>query len=367
MKAIVIGAGVIGASVSYRLAQSGVAVTVLEANRVGGGTSGVSFAWTNSSNKPPRAYHDLNIAGMKAHAALKTEFGASPWLHESGCIEWAGNAADKAELDRKVARLKSWDYSAEWITRTRLRELEPDINPNLANDAPIAFYPQDGWLDPVVYANAMIRAAQDHGATLRCGVRVTNIDSRNGKVIGVRAADGTRFVADMVVNCTGRWADGNFAEVGFQIPLASTIGFLVFTPPVASNVSHPLLAPVASIRPDGAGRLMLRRDEVDDVTTFDMTPTTTMPQTLEVMRYATEVLPCLAVVAPEAVRITVRPIPKDGFPAVGALPRIEGYYVVITHSGVTLSPFLGQAVADEIARGKTRPELETFRPSRFFN
>ena len=49
MKTIVIGAGVMGASVAYRLAQAGAIVTVLEAARVGGGTSGISFAWTNAN------------------------------------------------------------------------------------------------------------------------------------------------------------------------------------------------------------------------------------------------------------------------------------------------------------------------------
>jgi len=73
IRTIVIGAGVMGASVAYRLAQAGASVTVLEATRIGGGTSGISFAWTNAHKKPPKPYHDLNVAGMKAHAALAEE------------------------------------------------------------------------------------------------------------------------------------------------------------------------------------------------------------------------------------------------------------------------------------------------------
>ena len=49
IKTIVIGAGVMGASVAYRLAQAGAAVTVLEATRIGGGTSGTSFGWAEAS------------------------------------------------------------------------------------------------------------------------------------------------------------------------------------------------------------------------------------------------------------------------------------------------------------------------------
>jgi glycine/D-amino acid oxidase-like deaminating enzyme len=49
------------------------------------------------------------------------------------------------------------------------------------------------------------------------------------------------------------------------------------------------------------------------------------------------------------------------------MPRVRGYYLAITHSGVTLSPFLGAVIADEVVRGHERPELAEFRPARFFN
>src|SRR5260370_6357875 len=101
IKTIVIGAGVMGASVAYRLAQAGAAVTVLEATRIGGGTSGISFAWINAHKKPPKPYHDLNVAGMKAHAALADEIGATPWWHGGGSLEW------EAEPDRAARRENS--------------------------------------------------------------------------------------------------------------------------------------------------------------------------------------------------------------------------------------------------------------------
>ena len=113
--AVVIGAGVLGASTAFRLAEAGFTVTILEATRVGGGTSGMSFAWINSNGKPPRAYHELNNAGLRAHFALRDEFSATPWLHEGGCLE-AVPAAEAAPLTDKVARLRDWDYAAELVT-----------------------------------------------------------------------------------------------------------------------------------------------------------------------------------------------------------------------------------------------------------
>src|SRR5580693_5010126 len=144
IKVIVIGAGVMGASTAYRLAQAGAAVTVLEATRIGGGTSGISFAWTNAHKKPPKPYHDLNVAGMKAHAALADEFGATPWWHAGGSLEWE-QEEDRAAQAANVAQLQSWGYAAEWIAAAQLHDLEPDIDLATVGDAPIAYFPDEGW------------------------------------------------------------------------------------------------------------------------------------------------------------------------------------------------------------------------------
>src|SRR4029077_10369990 len=217
-KMIVIGAGVMGASVAYRLAQGGADVTVLEATRIGGGTSGISFAWTNAHQKPPKPYHDLNVAGMKAHAALADEFGATPWWHGGGSLEWEA-ASDRTAQRENIEQLRSWGYAAEWITLRRVQELEPDIDPATIGDAPVAFFPKEGWLDPVVYAHAMLSAARvHHGAKVICGARVVELITAGDRVTGVRVADGTQYEADTVVNCAGRWTNEATRDAGLHLP-----------------------------------------------------------------------------------------------------------------------------------------------------
>jgi glycine/D-amino acid oxidase-like deaminating enzyme len=366
-KVIVIGAGVMGASAAWRLAQAGAQVTVLEATRVGGGTSGISFAWTNAHRKPPKPYHDLNVAGMKAHAALREEFGATPWWHGGGSIEWEPEPRRAAQREN-IEQLLGWGYAVEWIDRNEVLELEPDIDPAIIGDAPIAYFPEEGWLDPVVYAHAMLSAARRrHGAKVLCGMAVADLILQGDRVSGVRMADGTVHEADMVVNCAGRWTNEVVREAGLHLPLAPTVGFLVFTPPVAASLSRVVHTPVINMRPDGAGRLMLHWDPTDATLRFEGGLDPSMPEARDMVRRARTLLPSIGDVTAEAVRIAIRPMPGDHFSAVGPLPRVSGYYLAVTHSGVTMSPFLGAAVADEVMRGQQRIELADFRPARFFN
>src|SRR5258707_1576951 len=308
-KMIVIGAGVMGASVAYRLAQAGAVVTVLEATRIGGGTSGISFAWTNAHKKPPKPYHDLNVAGMKAHAALADEFGATPWGHGGGSLEWEAEP-DRTAQGENIEQLRSWGYTAEWITLRQAQELEPDIDPATIGDAPVAFFPEEGWLDPVVYAHAMLSAARlRHGAKVICGARVVDLVTVGDRVTGVRLADGPRYEADIVVNCAGRWTNEATRDAGMHLPLAPTVGFLVFTPPVAASLSRVVRTPVIDARPDGAGRLMLHWNPTDALLTFDRKLSPSMPEARDLVRRARQPLPSIGAGAPGAVRLALRPRP----------------------------------------------------------
>src|SRR5450432_1828321 len=88
----VIGAGVLGAGVAARLAEAGIAVTLLEQAQPGHAATRSSFAWLNANDKAPRAYHDLNHAGMRAWAGLSAALDGAAWYRPAGNIEWAASA-----------------------------------------------------------------------------------------------------------------------------------------------------------------------------------------------------------------------------------------------------------------------------------
>ncbi|RDD95290.1 FAD-binding oxidoreductase [Paracoccus pantotrophus] len=366
MKIVVIGSGIVGSSVAYECAKAGAQVTVLEAGRVAGATSSISFAWTNATTKFPRPYYDLNVAGMRAHLELRRDFGITPWFSQTGSVEWRNQPEDQAAYLENFRLMKEWGYGVDWISRATLAEMEPDVNVAAIGDGPISYFPEEGWIDPALYCAWLLRAAKARwGAEVHEHARVNAIETVGGKVHRVRTVDGTSFAADRVINCTGGWADTVLGDA-HGIPLASNIGVLGFTPPVALTLRSQLHADDMDIRPDGAGRIMIHKISVDSTMKAPDPLATDSVQAQALMAAVREVLPALEAVELEAVRTTVRPFPADGYTCAGAMPDISGHYMAVTHSGVTIAPYLGRAVADEVVRGEIHADLETFRPERFF-
>ena len=180
---LVVGAGCVGANVAYRLAERGATVTVLDAGAPGAGTSGASFAWTNSFNKTPRDYHDLNVASMEEHAALAKELGGG-WLHQDGALAWEEGPAGLARLGQAVERLTGWGYAVERISPRQARELEPDLRIAPVVEQ-IVWTPGEGYVEAVPFIGALLAEATRRGARVLPGRRVTGMIRSGARVRGV--------------------------------------------------------------------------------------------------------------------------------------------------------------------------------------
>jgi glycine/D-amino acid oxidase-like deaminating enzyme len=357
---VVVGAGCVGANVAYRLAQRGARVTVLDAGPPGGGTSSASFAWTNSFGKTPRDYHDLNVASMDEHAALVKELGGGGWFHQDGALAWAEAPTEQARLDDAVARLADWGYAIERIPAAEARALEPDLH--ISDGVQEAIWtPGEGYVEVVPFVGALLAQAVRHGARVMPGQRVTGVLRSGARVRGVTTESGARFEADVVVDCAGPAMDDVARLAGVAMPFDRIPGRLIYTSPVATTLRRPIHAPGVHFRPDGAGRIVLAEGAHDHVWT-ETAEAWPVERSLAAVAMH---LPVLARARVEAARVGVRPMPRDEKPMVGALPGLEGFYVVVSHSGVTLGPLWGRIAAAELLDNALDPRLAPYRPGRF--
>lgn len=354
---VVVGAGIIGASVAHRLAGSGARVTVVEARRPAGGTSLATFAWVNAVGKQPRAYFDLNVAGMEEHRRLLDELGDADWYHGGGNLEWS---TDVAALEAKVSGLREWGYAVDLVDRSEAAALEPGVV--IGEDDAVALYRDDGWVD---VARLVGRLLDVDGVQLVAPSTAARIVIEGGRASGVALEDGRRIGCDAVVVCTGPRSAELAGETGFELPMRHAPGLLVTTEPAPTSVRRILHVPGLSARPDGAGRLLLASDGIDKRIEPAGGELSLEDAAAELGRRALAVVPRLAGVALESRRVGLRALTADGLPAVGPLPGTDGVHLAVLHSGITLGPLVGRLVARELISGDALPELDPYRLQRF--
>lgn len=350
-----------GASISYALSRHDARVRLFDKARPASGTTSASFAWVNANNKTPREYFALNRAGMEEHSRLRAGLpGGAPWLYRGGNLIRVENE-DLDELDRRVERLRSWGYAAEWWNASRVRkELEPRVAFPTPN-APVAFFPEESWVDAPVLTNTLVDLARRNGAEVYPGTAVESIETAGGRVEEVGLSDGNRIPVDAVVNAAGPGADRVAAGIGRELPLAPKRGLLARVAVEKAPVNRLVHTPHANLRPDGPGHLLLHHDSTDEKLA-NGEPEEVLGR--ELLQRARRVVPALGVAEVEEVRAGTRPMPEDGYPCVGGVAELPGYYEAVTHSGVTLGPLVGRLLAQEIMGGEPDPLLAPFRPGR---
>lgn len=355
---IVVGAGVIGISVAYNLILQNKKVLIIDDNQLQQGTSYSSFAWVNAQHKLPKSYYDINRLGMAAHQKLASRFGASLGFHQTGTIAWE---ADATAYHKKVALMSSFGYQVAWLSSAQQQQIIPAINTQTEQ---VAYFAEDGWLDTRQYINTLLTYIKQHGG-VHIQEKVTRLTFNARQVTGVVTEGGQSYNADQVVNCTGRWAQSLFGS-SVDIPMTPTDGLLVYVK-TDFELDHVIMSPNVHMRPDGHGRVLICHNSlVVDPAWKSQLPEKNHPFILQLLHDARSIVPALADATIDEIRVGIRAIPQDQYPAIGKIPEVDHYYVALAHSGVTLAPYIGEAVADELITNQQRAELAEFRPARFF-
>ena len=367
MRVAVVGAGVVGLSLAWRLSERGVDTTVLDKGLAGSGTSSLSFAWVNANGKEPAEYYELNLAGMREHRVIAERDGA--WLAVEGNIEIASTPEHADRLTSRMTRMQELGYPCEWISKERALGLEPNLRA-VSEAQRIAFFPTEGHCDMSRFLTRLRSLAEGAGASIREHTEVAVIDRRPGGVrLGLSSGEVLDY--DTVALCAGRWTRRLTSQLGLSIPMiddglpgTAEVGMLAVTGLSSVGVERVVTTTNLNLRPYGSGRLMLQALDLDSRADPEHPPT---PDSEIFQRFRERLAAALSNgsdVGIESIGVGRRSLPADGKTVAGWLA--DSAYVVATHSGVTLAPYLSRLVADEVLGGSRR-ELEPFRPGRFGN
>ena len=368
LRVIVVGAGVVGASVAYHLSRcKNVVVTVLERAEPCTGASGHSFAWLNSFGKDPVSYHHFNRRSMDIWDRFARRLGMDLDLHWGGELRWESMPERVEVLRQRVKQLQVWGYPIRIISSDELRELEPGLSPGPVTTA--SFSEIDGRVDPFKVIEACLQHACEAGAVVHTHTPVTELclDGR-GRIEAVNTPNG-EISCDVVVLASGTDTTELAATASVHIPQQHSPGVVVRTdpqPPILQNVSVLHLPPINEnrheihLRQSANGTLAIGQGSQESVDQDD-----SQEHADALLSRAVHYLPTLAGARAIPTPVGYRPMPIDGLPVIGFCDAAPNLYIALMHSGVTLAPLVGELATVEIVDGAHVEMLAPYRPERF--
>jgi sarcosine oxidase subunit beta len=364
---VVVGAGVVGASVAFHLAERGVKTLIIDREGPAAGSTARSGALI-------RAHYPTSLEADLAWESLTTYF--EPWGERvgGGCgftrTGFAYLVADEnvEALRHNVALQRKVGVETELVGPGELREIEPALRTD--GVALAAHEPRGGYADPAATAVGFLRAAVTLGARFERR-RATALLVRGDRVVGVRTAEGT-LGSDAVVLAAGAWSVPLAGSVGVEVPIRpARVRVALFERPYALPTHLTLIDTTEGFYARPAAEratLVGSRDSLEWLDDPDApTPEPDDHFVSEASRKLATRLPALTSAPYRSGRSGILDMTPDGRPVLGPAGP-EGLYLAAGWSGTGFkkAPAVGAEVARWILEGKpARPGLEDYRLSRF--
>ena len=373
---VVIGAGVVGCSVAYYLAQEGVKVTLLEREAIGSGASahatgslsllGAEFSPGASFQMARASYAEFQqlVPELESATGMDLLYQRRPSLRL---------ALDDEEADL-IKSLMVWQQphvKMHWIDAGEVRSIEPRLSTSIIG---AVYEDESAQLDSYRLNLALGRGAELKGASILYR-EVMGLVASGDTITGLKTSSGDIHCGAVVV-AAGTWSRAFTPWLDFPVPVRPMKGerLLLNYPgePLPVLISSPKRGHMIS-RMDGltsvgsTGGRDYDRKELFWGEEFDRQPTETAR--LELLRRAVDVFPDLEHAELVQQLAGSRPLSPDSKPIIGPVPGREGALLATGHTtkGIHLGPITGRIITDYICRGSTHavPDMGQFLPDRF--
>ncbi len=233
---VVIGGGVVGASVAYHLARLGrTDVVLIEQGQLSGGTTWHAAGLVGQLRATESGTRLVQYSAQ-LYSELENETGLATGFKRCGGVTVARTPDRMVQLRRTMAAAEAFDLECELISPSRAKDLYPVLHTDDLVGA--IWLPGDATANPVDVTASLARGARTRGAWIIERTRVTGILTDGGRVTGVLTDCGP-IEAETVVNCAGQWAKAVGLLAGVNVPLHSAEHFYAVTEPIEGV--HPML------------------------------------------------------------------------------------------------------------------------------
>ncbi|WP_458112837.1 FAD-binding oxidoreductase [Arthrobacter sp. R1-13] len=330
---IVVGAGIVGASVAYHSARAGASVTLVDAGQPGAGVTADSFAWVGASGVRTGPAARIRATAMEEYRRVEAELPGLP-------VNWSGSLSWRTEGGPPEA-----GPGQEIVDATTVMTLEPNLRqpPEWA-----VWAPGDGAVDSMGVTQRLVAGARDHGALIHLDTSAVGVRrGPAGQVAGVDTAVGP-LSSTTVVLAAGIATPALGAPLGLRVPVEPSPCPLFRLRAPAGLVNTVVNTQDFDLRQVARDRLIAAADSPE--------------RTLAAVRSGFRGAGSVELIS---TRLGVRPMPADGEPIIGPVADVPGLYLAVMHSAVTLAPAVGRLIARELVDGIAESALSGCRPDRF--
>ncbi|MGG1653351.1 NAD(P)/FAD-dependent oxidoreductase [Paenibacillus sp. NRS-1780] len=342
-KIVIIGAGIVGASLAYHLAKRNQGVTVIERHSAAAReVTDKSFAWIHTTHRVAPEYWHLYDAALEAYHALQQELPELK-IHWHGALTW-----DTPPLREQLHLQK--------LNREQLEALEP----NLKEYPDEAIYAsEEGAVDPIGLTELLLSKAREYGANVQFGTNVTQLQQEDSRLVGVHTSKGF-LESDVVVLAAGTGIPELCNPLGCPVPVTSSPSILIRMKTANKRIRTLISNAQFEARQLTDYTLLAAEDYIDE--SEENGPEAVGKRAFDTLRRSLRDGDQLEL---ESIKVGMRPMPEDGYPIVGFQDHIKGLYLAVMHSAITLAPLIAHLAASEIIDQESRSELDPCRLSRF--
>ncbi|MGE0524435.1 MAG: glycine oxidase ThiO [Variibacter sp.] len=365
----VIGAGVVGLGIAWRLAQRGRAVTVFDKGTAGCGASHAAAGMLAACAEAEPGEENLIALGRASQtlwpdfaAELEAASGESVDLRQEGTLVVALTADDQARIHHHLEFQKRLGLPVEWITAAQARRYEPHLGSRLAG---ALWSPQDHQADNRKLAVALRVAAERAGVAVHEDTTVSRLLVERDRVAGVVLGDGRAIRADVTVLAAGAWSRGiEGLPAELRPPVRPIKGQMLALQmdPSAPLLTHVVWGPSIYLVPRRDGRLIVGATVEEKG--FDTQLTAGGMLTL--LEAAWRVFPAIEELPIAEMWVGHRPGSRDDAPILGPA-SVPGLVYATGHhrNGILLAPVTADAVARFICEGEMDAAVRPFGIARF--
>jgi glycine oxidase len=366
LKAIVIGGGIIGCSVAWRLAAEGVATTVLERGRIGQEASWAAAGMIapQAEAEGPGLFFDFCMKARDAFDGivdrLVRDGGVDPEYDRAGILYVALDGDERAQLERRARWQRSVGALLEELSGAEARRVEPMLSPETVY---AIHMPTNRRTDNRKLTHAYAAAARKAGAEFVEGARVEGLALRGERAIGVLMDGGSIREADVVVNAAGAWAGEIRGLEADRVKLHPVRGQILCFEVAPGTIGPALFSLRGYVVPRRDGRL-LAGSTMEEA---GYNKIVTLAGLDKIARGAAAIVPTLGAAAFREAWAGLRPATRDLMPVLGFSPSVSNVLWAAGHfrSGILLSAITGEIIADLVQGRRPAVELGAFSAARF--